>query len=489
MMGVNQPQEKLFSYNVNLDKRVRSDHPLRRIHELIDFTFVRKAVEKYYGYNGNVSVDPALIMKMMFLLFYDDVASERELMKIIPERLDYMWFLGYGLDDEIPDHSVLSKARARWGREVFEELFTRIVWQCVRAHLVDGKKVYVDASLVAANASKNSVVKGPPELIQALKDAYRKEERKLEERGGEKPKKRYYKPVNEGMLSTTDPDAPVVRQGRGDSHPRYKNHRVVDDAHGVITAVETTPGDTEENAKMMDLVDQHERNTQMKADTVVGDKQYGTTANFRACSKRGLRSHMGDLKASQEGTGRRAGIFSEEDFAYDAQTDTYRCPAGEVLKRRHYMKHRKAYEYVADREVCRDCSLRDRCTRAKTIGRSIKRHEDHEAIQVARAQSHSAEAKRDRRKRKWLAEGSFADAANNHGFKRSRWRRLDRQRIQDYLIATVQNTRILIANLGRKPKAVAMRAVTVNTALHNALSFSIGLFYSDRRRFCISQSL
>ena len=50
-------------------------------------------------------------MKLMFLLFYDNVASERELMAF-PERLDYLWFLGYGLDDEIPDHSVLSKARA-----------------------------------------------------------------------------------------------------------------------------------------------------------------------------------------------------------------------------------------------------------------------------------------------------------------------------------------------------------------------------------------
>ena len=37
-------------------------------------------------------------MKMMFLLFFDDVASERELMKVIPERLDYLWFLGYGLE-------------------------------------------------------------------------------------------------------------------------------------------------------------------------------------------------------------------------------------------------------------------------------------------------------------------------------------------------------------------------------------------------------
>jgi len=174
MMGIRQEQEKLFSYQVNLDKRVRSEHPLRRIRQEIDFGFVREAVKGCYGCNGNESVDPAVIMKMLFLLFYDNVASERELMKIIPERLDYMWFLGYGLDDEIPDHSVLSKARARWGQEVFRKLFVRIVGQCVRVGLVEGKKIHVDSSLIDANASKDSVFKGKPEFIEALKRAYRK---------------------------------------------------------------------------------------------------------------------------------------------------------------------------------------------------------------------------------------------------------------------------------------------------------------------------
>jgi hypothetical protein len=59
------------------------------------------------------------MMLLLFLLFLDNVRSERELIRIIPERLDYMWFPGYGLDDTIPNHSVLSKARKRWGQEVF----------------------------------------------------------------------------------------------------------------------------------------------------------------------------------------------------------------------------------------------------------------------------------------------------------------------------------------------------------------------------------
>ena len=115
MMGQQKSERELFNYAVNLEKRVRSDHPLRAVAAAIDFRFAREEVGHCYGAKGNVSVDPEVIMKMMFLLFFDDVPSERELMKVIAERLDYLWFLGYGLDDEIPDHSVLSKARARWG--------------------------------------------------------------------------------------------------------------------------------------------------------------------------------------------------------------------------------------------------------------------------------------------------------------------------------------------------------------------------------------
>lgn len=181
MMGTLDSQKEMFSYQVDLDKRVRPDNPLRRISERIDFTFVRGEVKDCYGYNGNESVDPAVIMKMMCLLFLDNVASERELMRIIAERLDYMWFLGYGLDAEIPNHSVLSKARARWGVEVFETLFTRIVAQCKVAGLIEGKKIHMDGSLIDANASNEAVLKGCPELIAQLREQLHGEMAKLDE--------------------------------------------------------------------------------------------------------------------------------------------------------------------------------------------------------------------------------------------------------------------------------------------------------------------
>ena len=158
-MGVQQtPQGNLFYYGINIDNRIRPNHPLRRVKQLIDFDFAYQEVKDLYGANGNVSVPPAVILKLMLLLVLYNVRSERELMATVPERLDWLWFLDYDLDTDIPDHSVLSKARKKWGVEVFQSFFERIVLQCVEAGLVDGSKIFIDSSLVDANASNASVI-------------------------------------------------------------------------------------------------------------------------------------------------------------------------------------------------------------------------------------------------------------------------------------------------------------------------------------------
>lgn len=77
MMGLQKSEPQLFHYAVNLEKRVRANHPLRQVKAMIDFSFVREEVAHCYGKNGNESVPPEVIVKMMFLLFFDDIASER----------------------------------------------------------------------------------------------------------------------------------------------------------------------------------------------------------------------------------------------------------------------------------------------------------------------------------------------------------------------------------------------------------------------------
>lgn len=196
-------------------------------------------------------------------------------MRIVPERLDYLWFLGYTLDDEIPDHSVLSKARSRWGRDTFERFFVRTVGRCVAVGLVDGKKIHIDSSLIDADASRESTVRASPEMVAALREAFAVEESKFEIAEEE----RRTVPMHRNSFCKTDPDATMVardpRSAQAVSKPRYKSHRVVDDRCGVITAVETTPGHIRDGNCLPALVEQHHLASGIAAETVVGDQHYG----------------------------------------------------------------------------------------------------------------------------------------------------------------------------------------------------------------------
>src|SRR5258708_25580480 len=113
MMGERDPQKQLWCYQVNLDKRVRSDHLLRRINETLKLDFVRREVPKFYGTKGNVSEDPVVIMKMILLLFLYNARSERSLMRLIPARLNYMRILGYGSDAPLRNPLVFAPTRKR----------------------------------------------------------------------------------------------------------------------------------------------------------------------------------------------------------------------------------------------------------------------------------------------------------------------------------------------------------------------------------------
>jgi transposase len=430
-------QPKLFYHQINLEQKVPKNHLLRKIQEQIDFDFIYHEVKDYYGDNGNVSIPPPVILKMMLLLVLYNVRSERELMETIPMRLDWLWFLGYDIDSEVPDHSVLSKARARWGVEAFRGFFERMVWQCVEAGLVDGSKIFVDSSLVDADASNHSVIDTRSLKVQ-LQENYKKLEARLEEKSADSTR-RYVK-ENSRYISTTDPDAAIVNRGK----PKlsYQVHRVVDGRSEVITAMETTPGDVNEVHEMLSLLESHHSNTGIKADTVVADSKYGTVDNFLACHDRGVEAHMPDLKESTAKRLEKLKIFPEERFEYDGESDTYCCPTGNRLKPKSLHKSRQSRDYAAPKKICAGCHLREQCTKNKS-GRTIKRHLRQEELDRMREASRSARAKRDIKMRQHLMERSYA-RGTRYGFDRARWRGLWRVQIQEYLISAVQNIQVLL---------------------------------------------
>lgn len=469
-------QPKLFYHQINLDQRIPQNNILRRIQEQIDFEFIYAEVKDSYGDNGNVSIPPPVILKMMLLLILYNVRSERELMDTIPLRLDWLWFLGYDLDNEIPDHSVLSKARARWGVEAFRRFFERIVWRCVEAGLVEGSKIFVDSSLVDADASNNSVIDTRSLKVQ-LQESDKKLEARLEEKSESMDSTRRYVKENSRYISATDSDAAIVNRGK----PKlcYQVHRAVDGKSEVITAAETTAGDVNEAHEMVALLESHHLNTGVKADTVVADSKYGTIENFLACHDRGVEAHMPDLRETSLKRTEKRKIFGEERFEYDWESDTYRCPAGQRLKPKSLHIHRQSRDYAAPKKICVACDLREQCTKNKS-GRTIKRHLRQEELDRMREASRSAKAKRDIKMRQHLMERSDA-RGTRYGFDRARWRGLWRVQIQEYLIAVIQNIQVLLrygSYLKRSPSVMMEQIKGDVTRRIRSFSYFKGLMTS-----------
>src|SRR5215472_12329108 len=89
---------------------------------------------------------------------FENIRSERQLVCQAADRLSIRWYLGYDLDEPLPDHSSLSRIRSRYGLDVFRRFFDAIVEQCQQVHLVWGKELYIDSTQVNANAAMDSLV-------------------------------------------------------------------------------------------------------------------------------------------------------------------------------------------------------------------------------------------------------------------------------------------------------------------------------------------
>ena len=160
--------------------------------------------------------------------------------------------------------------------------------------------------------------------------------------------------------------------------------------------------------------------------------------------------------------------INRSEFMYDPHQDCYICPAGQRLHRYDHHKpyQNNTYRYRAKYAVCRRCRFVDRCLRSKSTGRQVLRNLDDEYIEwadhcLSRHERHCLLGRR-----KYKAEGSFADAANNHGYKRARWRGWAKVHIQNLMIAAIQNIRKLLGHLGTGRRVeVARQALSADVSL------------------------
>ena len=127
MMGQKERNFRSLPEDISLEDLVAKDNFYRRLEERLDLSFVRELVEDLYAHSGRPSVDPEVFFRLQLVMFHEGVRSERELMRIVSERLSARWYVGYDLFETLPDHSSLTRIRDRFGLSVFREFFERIV--------------------------------------------------------------------------------------------------------------------------------------------------------------------------------------------------------------------------------------------------------------------------------------------------------------------------------------------------------------------------
>jgi transposase len=448
MMGHRTKRFKLFA-ETNLEALVPEDNFYRQLENRLELSFVRELVKDCYGEMGRPSIDPVVFFKLHLIAFFEGISSERRLIEMAQLNLAHRWYLGYDLDEPLPDHSSMSKIRTRYGLEAFQRFFERIVELCIEAGLVDGEELYLDATDVDANASRQSLhsrfsliatrehvdkvftenpasadseaapggeVEAEPSSSSSQKsqtgfvslvETHRHNRRS--------PLKRsHYIRVSDYRYSSSDPDARLMTTASGGrSRLGYHDHYVVDGGKGrVILSALVTPGSVMENTPMLDLVRGVRFRWKLRPRQVTGDTKYGTTENIKGLEDDGISAYV-----SLPNFSKRTTYFPTDAFTYDATNDRYICPQGQELAFNTRSNTESAVIYRAKGAICNSCPTKGQCT-TSTKGRQVSRSFHQDYVDKVKGYRLSSAYKRAIRKRKVWMEPLFAEAKVLHGLRR-----------------------------------------------------------------------
>jgi transposase len=493
MMGAKVRSFAPLPDDLSLEDLVPKDHFYRRLEARLDLSFVRDLVGPLYANGGRPSVDSVVFFKLQLVMFFEDLRSERQLMRAVADRLSVRWYLGYDLQEPLPDHSSLTRIRERFGLEVFRRFFERIVQECVNAKLVWGEELFFDATKVEANASidsmrSRSLVEGrleehlasvfpedvPPDPTEecpaaVVADAIGPEgderralarknaeiHRWIEKAGRqERAVARWgYTRLADLMVSTTDAEAsPMYQKNERSGKLGYLTHYAVDGGKArVVLNVLVTGAEVTENLPMQQILFRSTFRWGLRPRSVTGDAAYGTRENITAIERASIRAYT----ALPQQQGERTSLFTIEDFLYDAERDLYTCPAGEVLRRQGRDRRGGYVRYAVRTSACMECPLKSKCTNSPK-GRWISRGLEEEYLERVRAYRQTEPYRKALRKRAVWVEPLFGEAKEWHGSRRFRLRGLEKVNSEALMIASGQNIKRLLAFGPRGPRKAAM---------------------------------
>jgi transposase len=406
MQGKKHLTEKLF-LSFQLSQRVPADNIYRCLKDQLDLHFVYKSTKKYYGSEGQQSIDPVVFFKLILIGYLENLNSDRKIIDHAKMRLDILYFLGYDLDEELPWHSTISRTRQLYGEEVFKELFSKVLGLCVQKGMLSGRRQAIDSAYIKANASMDSLVEkeiiadGEQYLHELQQDQYgnnieqhdnvMQDDRdndtitqsrikstkshhgwkakaykttpggkSISKQSGDNDKEQNRSKFvsNHTHYSTTDREARVsVKPGK----PRQLNYSMqtsVDMGSHVITNTEAHLADRRDSECLPQVLQNTISNLQahnLVVEEIAADTGYSSGDALQNCIDQNITAYIpnfGQYKTERKG------------FTYYEQGDYYQCERGAKLPYKKTWQDKKGYyrkQYRSSSLDCKNCPLRESC--------------------------------------------------------------------------------------------------------------------------------
>lgn len=294
MRGKFDSQAILFTAAIDLEQRVRADHPLRAIKQMADED-LRKMGRRFdaaYATEGRPSVPPERLIKALLLQSLYSIRSEAQLVERIDHDLLFRWFLDLRIDDDVFDATVFSHNRSRLEKHgLIGEFFDHTVRRAISAGLVSPDHFSVDGSLIEAYASIKSFK--AKDKQDANDDEDRPDNNGFKSRNAEVDF-HGQKRSNDTHESTTDPDAKLIR--KSDGKPALLSHAlhaIVENRHGLVLAVEVnSPLGNSEPSTALSLLDRIRKRFKISPQTIGADKGYDQGPFLSELEKRTITPHV-----------------------------------------------------------------------------------------------------------------------------------------------------------------------------------------------------
>jgi transposase len=483
------------------DRIVPVDHLLRKINQVVDFSFTGQILQDRYNPSiGRPAEDPEFMLRLCLLQYiYDD--SDRQVVENARLNLAYKYFLGLAVDAEVPDYTTISYFRIqRLGEEKFRLVLEQIVQQCIDKGLVKGKRQIIDSTPVIANITLSSLSGLVRKCRENVLKTIEKQDSKTAERLGLKElqnakpvkfasteeglqkeieaagklldsvtaelKVKKIKPTEElqkdlgllekavadrekdakdKLLSPVDPDARTGKK-TNNSWPGYKAHLLMEEESGIITGVETTPANATDGSQLQPLLKEQAEVHSLKPQELTADKAYDWGENLESLANNQTIANIALSKQVNHRNG--VGYFTVDDFLYDPENVKLMCPAGyistncyrEILY--NYQLNKPGYAFQFKPSLCNVCPLKAKCVKNRD-GRRVYISYYEPYFRLARERLATEEGKQAYRNR-YKIEQKVADLTRYCGLRRCRYRGLNRAAIHTLLATTVCNIKRMV---------------------------------------------